>query len=217
MATVLVVEDDGLVAGRMVQMLRNADHTPVRAADARSALREALERPDVILLDLRLPDLPGQEILRQLRSQPRTADIPVVIVTGCQESARALQTTSDPQVADVLLKPVSEPQLCRAVDNVLTGRQTPSPIGACRLTQHRQRELVRRLIVDGPDRLAFHVYRRLCADRSRPWAAGGSAEVLSWRQIAEWARLEGLLEPEEASLICAMDLSERSDAPGRSA
>ena len=181
MATVLVVEDDGLVAGRMLQMLRKADHTPVRAADARSALREALDRPDVILLDLRLPDLPGQEILKQLKSQPETRDIPVVVITGCRESAKALEGRS--QVAEVLLKPVSEPQLCQVVDSVLATRQ-PEPIAGFRLAQHQRRELIRRLIVDGPDRLAFHVYRRLCADRSRPaGAAAGNGGVLSWSQI----------------------------------
>jgi CheY-like chemotaxis protein len=209
MATVLVVEDDGLVAGRMVQMLRKADHTPVRAPDARSALREALERPDVILLDLRLPDLPGQEILRQLKSQPETADIPVVVITGCSESAKALKGRS--QVAQILLKPVSEPQLCQALDNILAARSA-EPIGACRLTQHRRRELVRRLIVEGPDRLAFHVYRRLCADRSRMvGAAPSGTDVLSWVQIAEWARLEGLLNAEQAALLCGESAGARSE------
>jgi CheY-like chemotaxis protein len=205
MATVLVVEDDGLVAGRMVQMLRKADHTPVRAPDARSALREALGRPDVILLDLRLPDLSGQEILKKLKSQPRTADIPVVVITGCTESAKALRGHGSSQVAEILLKPVSEPQLCQAVDNVLSGRQ-PEPIAPGRLTQHRRRELVRRLIVEGPDRLAFHVYRRLCADRNRAvGSASSTADVLSWVQIAEWARLEGLLSTEQAGLLCTAE------------
>jgi CheY-like chemotaxis protein len=216
MATVLIVEDDGLVAGRMVQMLRKADHTPVRAPDARSALREALDRPDVILLDLRLPDLPGQEILRRLGSQPETADIPVVVITGCQESARALEGEGSGQVAHVLLKPVSEPQLCQAVDHVLSGRQA-APIAAFRLVRHRQRELVRRLIVEGPDRLAFHVYRRLCADRSRAGAAAGGADVLTWEQIAEWARLEGLLDAEQVGLVCTMDASEGPDTARGSA
>ncbi|MFB3818095.1 MAG: PleD family two-component system response regulator [Candidatus Methylomirabilales bacterium] len=208
MATVLVVEDDQLVAGRMVQMLRKADHTPVRAPDARTALREALERPDVILLDLRLPDLPGQEILKQLKSQPETADIPVVVITGCSESAKALRGRS--QVAQILLKPVSEPQLCQAVDGILAARRS-EPIGACRLTQHRRRELVRRLIVEGPDRLAFHVYRRLCADRSRTVGAPSGTDVLSWVQIAEWARLEGVLNAEQAALLCNEAADVRSE------
>lgn len=215
MATVLVVEDDGLVAGRMVQMLRKADHTPVRAPDARSALREALDRPDIILLDLRLPDLSGHEILRQLRTQPETADIPVVVITGCEEAAEELQTSEPGQVADVLLKPVSEPRLCQVLDNVLAGRQA-TPIAAFRLTQHRQRELVRRLIVEGPDRLAFHVYRRLCADRSRVSQTAGAADVLSWRQIAEWARLEGLLDADQASLLCVMGSPDPPDVAGPS-
>jgi CheY-like chemotaxis protein len=213
MATVLIVEDDGLVAGRMVQMLRKADHTPVRASDARSALREALAHPDVILLDLRLPDLPGQEILRRLRSRPETADIPVVVITGCAAAAKALERDEPGQVAQVLLKPVSEPQLCQAVDDVLAGRQD-MPISDCRMAQHRQRELVRRLIVEGPDRLAFHVYRRLCADRSGAEQTASVAEVLGWAEIAEWARLEGLLDAEQAALLCSMAPANGRDVAG---
>jgi len=216
MATVLIVEDDGLVAGRMVQLLRRADHTTVRAPDARSALREALDRPDLILLDLRLPDLPGEEILRQLKSEPRTAAIPVLVITGCQEAARDLKGSRRDQVADVLLKPVSGSQLCQAVDNALATRPETDRI-AFRLTQHRQRELVRRLIVDGPDRLAFHVYRRLCADRSRSAGAPATNEVLTWAQIGEWARLEGLLDEEQVRLIREMETAEPEKAVERSA
>ncbi|HTU01332.1 MAG TPA: response regulator [Candidatus Sulfotelmatobacter sp.] len=215
MATVLIVEDDGLVAGRMVQLLRKADHTPVQAPDARSALREALDRPDLILLDLRLPDLPGEEILRQLKSEPRTAAIPVLVITGCQEAARDLKGAQRDQVADVLLKPVSGSRLCQAVDQALSTRPETDRI-AYRLTQHRQRELVRRLIVEGPDRLAFHVYRRLCADRSQSAGAAPATEVLTWSQIGEWARLEGLLDEEQARLIQEMETAERERVAERS-
>jgi len=40
----------------------------------------------LILLDLGLPDLPGEEVLRRLRNQPRTADIPILVVTGKTEA-----------------------------------------------------------------------------------------------------------------------------------
>jgi DNA-binding response OmpR family regulator len=56
MAAILIVEDDELVAGQMARTLRKAGHVPILAPDARSALDEAVDRPDVILLDLGLPD-----------------------------------------------------------------------------------------------------------------------------------------------------------------
>ena len=50
---------------------------------ARRVSRQALEhRPDVILLDIRLPDIDGTEVARRLESDPRTADIPVVALTS---------------------------------------------------------------------------------------------------------------------------------------
>ena len=42
----------------------------------------AQHHPDLILLDLHLPDMPGQEVLRRLRAEPRTADVPVVILSA---------------------------------------------------------------------------------------------------------------------------------------
>jgi putative two-component system response regulator len=50
-----------------------------------------LERPDLVLLDLVMPDLAGQDVLEQLRSDPETRDIPVIVVTSTSldEPARA--------------------------------------------------------------------------------------------------------------------------------
>ena len=56
MAAILIVEDDRLVAGQTTRSLRKAGRVPVLAPDARSAPDEAVDRPDVILLDLALLD-----------------------------------------------------------------------------------------------------------------------------------------------------------------
>ena len=61
----------------------------------------------------------------------------------------------------------------------------------------RARELIRRLIAEGPDRIAFHVYRRVVADRVCT-GTSLSTDALSWPEIAEWAQLEGLLDQEQA-------------------
>src|SRR3990172_2193614 len=115
MAAILIVEDDGLVAGHVARTLRQAGHTPILASDARSALQEAADRPDIILLDLGLPDLPGEELLRRLKSRPETAKIPVLVITGRKEAAAQLRKTEKGNVADILLKPVSSAQLREAV------------------------------------------------------------------------------------------------------
>lgn len=205
MAAILIVEDDGLVAGHFARTLRQAGHTPILAHDARSALREALDRPDAILLDLGLPDLPGDELLRRLKSTPETAQIPVLVITGKKEAAAHLRESAKGSVADILVKPVSGAKLREVVDATVAGRQEKDE-DALRLARERQRELILHLIIQGPDSLAFHVSRRLCADRTKARSAW-SADALTWEEIAEWGMREGLLNAEQASLLRHVPLS----------
>lgn len=200
MAAILIVEDDGLVAGHFARTLRQAGHTPILAHDARSALQEALSRPDAILLDLGLPDLPGEELLRRLKSQPETAQIPVLVITGKKEAASHLRGSAKGSVADILLKPVSSAQLREVVDATLAGRREKSDEDSLRLARERQRDLILHLIIEGPDSLAFHVSRRLCADRTRT-RSSWSADAMTWEEIAEWGMREGLLDAEQAGLL----------------
>jgi len=210
MAAILIVEDDGLVAGQMARTLRKAGHTPIFAHDANTALQEAFGRPDVILLDLGLPDLPGEELLRRLKSRPETAQIPVLVITGKKEAAAHLRGAAKGSVADILIKPVSGAQLREVVGTALAG-QRESGADALRLARERQREIILRLIVEGPDSLAFHVSRRLCADRMKT-KNSRSADALTWEEIAAWGMHEGLLDPEQASLLRRMPLAEPTKA-----
>jgi CheY-like chemotaxis protein len=122
-ASVLIVEEDGLVARQMARALRDAGHTSTLASDGRSALREIAAHPDVVLLDVGLPDVPGEAILEQLKSRPETAQIPVLAITGKKEAATRLRESGTECVADVLLKPVSDLQLHGAVDAALASQQ----------------------------------------------------------------------------------------------
>src|SRR5215510_6763299 len=65
------------------RVLKQADFEVIDAANGHDALRLSLERkPDVVLLDVKLPDIPGFEVCRRLRSDPRTAGIPVLHVSA---------------------------------------------------------------------------------------------------------------------------------------
>jgi CheY-like chemotaxis protein len=183
----------------MARILRGSGHTPILASDGRSALLEASDRPDLVLLDLGLPDVPGEELLRHLKNRPESAGIPVVVVTGKTEAAAQLKAVAKDIVADILLKPVSGAQLCQAVDAALAG-QLELDSDPLRPIRESQRDIIHRLIVDGPDPLVFHICRRLSLDRM-----GGrgsmSAEALTWADIAEWGKREGLLDAEQAHLL----------------
>lgn len=200
MATVLIVEDDGLVARQMAQAVRLAGHFPVRAMDARSAIREATARPDVILLDLGLPDASGETLLDHLHRMPETAQVPVVVVTGKTDRAVYLRNRQPAGLVDVLLKPVNNAKLAETVRSVLEATRSSAaqpPRTADEILRH---DTITRLIAHGPDRLASQVYRRLCLDRA-PAARGNDPEPLDWPEIARWSLLEGLVSEEEAGLI----------------
>lgn len=200
MATVLIVEDDGLVARQMARTVRLAGHFPVRAMDARSAIREATARPDVILLDLGLPDASGETLLDHLHRMPETAQVPIVVVTGKTDRAVYLRDRQPGGLADVLLKPVDNAKLAETVRSVLEAPRSSAaqpPRTADEILRHGT---ITRLIAQGPDRLASQVYRRLCVDRT-PAARGNDPEPLDWPEIARWSLLEGLVSAEEAGLI----------------
>ncbi len=215
MAAILIVEDDGLVARHMAQALRQSGHTPIVAHDARSALREAIDSPDIILLDLGLPDLPGEELLQSLSSLPETVQIPVLVVTGRRDAAARLGEQEKTGVRDILLKPVSAAQLCRAV-NVALGGQGELDARALRLAQEQQRDLIQRILIDGSDPLAFHICRRMSLDRIES-RGSISGEVLTWGQIAQWARREGLVDSEQARLIRGIPVTRPQKLRGASA
>jgi CheY-like chemotaxis protein len=82
-------------------------------------------RPDMILLDLRLPDMPGEEVLLRLHADPRTRDIPVVILSAYANRQRIDQLRAN-GVVDYLTKPIDVRSLLQAVDCAL-GEARPGP------------------------------------------------------------------------------------------
>jgi signal transduction histidine kinase/CheY-like chemotaxis protein len=82
-------------------------------------------RPDMILLDLRLPDMPGEEVLRRLRADARTWDIPVVILSADATRQRIDELRAN-GVVDYLTKPIDVRSLLQTVDSAL-GEARPGP------------------------------------------------------------------------------------------
>ena len=81
--------------------------------------------PDLILLDLHLPDVPGTEILERLQTDPRTAGIPVVVVTADATPVQ-IQRVRDSGVAAYLTKPIDVRELLRVVETVAAGAEEAS-------------------------------------------------------------------------------------------
>ena len=88
------------------------------------ALRTIRARqPDLILLDMHLPDMSGLELLEQLKSDEATADVPVVVVSA-DATARQIEAAMAAGAHLYLTKPVSVAELLAAVDEVLESLST---------------------------------------------------------------------------------------------
>ena len=107
-APILCVDDDVNVLYRLTDMLEKAGFPVIVAQTGYDALALAVSRkPSLILLDLVLPDLPGEEVCRRLRVHAPTADIPVVMLTVKDREADKVigfETGAD----DYVTKPFSE-------------------------------------------------------------------------------------------------------------
>jgi two-component system, cell cycle response regulator DivK len=119
---VLLVEDSDAVRGAFTVLLEMSGWRVAAAPTGAEALRLASEQPpDLVLLDLGLPDLNGTEVLRRLKADPATQQIPVVALTGHdlpEERAAALAAGC----ADYLVKPVDTRALLEALPGYMAGR-----------------------------------------------------------------------------------------------
>jgi DNA-binding response OmpR family regulator len=169
------------------------------APDGETALRAAHARPDLILLDLGLPDLSGAEVLRRLKSHPDTAPIPVIIVSGEPDAAALVRDSGAHAVAAILRKPVTCQELCDVVDAVL---DTPARWGEGNDpgVPEQRGQLLYRLITEGSNALVRQVCLRLETDRSYPHEAQATGAP-SWGELARAGRQEGLLSDGEGALL----------------
>ncbi|MFI6498450.1 response regulator transcription factor [Nonomuraea typhae] len=126
MASILLIEDDVTIRTSLGRGLRELGHAVSSSPTALDGLRLAVQdRPDLVVLDLGLPDLDGRELLRMLRS---VSQVPVIVATardGDAEMVPALDAGAD----DYVVKPFSAAQLNARIKAVLrrTADDRPDP------------------------------------------------------------------------------------------
>ena len=119
----LIVEDEQDTADAYREALRFSGVRALIVANGRDAMRRAEELiPDLIILDYRLPDLHGREVSRQLRANPATRQIPILVVTA---SPRDDPESDYPDA--VLTKPCLLPTLL-AASRLLLSRVLPTAV-----------------------------------------------------------------------------------------
>jgi two-component system phosphate regulon response regulator PhoB len=126
MARILVIEDEQDLQNVLAYNLRAAGHEAVAALRGQEGLRLARDRrPDVVLLDLMLPDLPGTEVCKALKADAALRDVPVMMLTAKGEEVDRV-VGFELGADDYVVKPFSVRELILRIQAVLR-RARPEP------------------------------------------------------------------------------------------
>jgi two-component system phosphate regulon response regulator PhoB len=125
-ADILIVEDHPTMREAMRLILEHEGFEIREATDGAMALSMVRERPpDLMFLDLNIPGASGADVLAELKGDPATRDVRVIVVTATGEEGRdfALSLGAD----EYFTKPFSPTALLRTVERVLSGPATQPP------------------------------------------------------------------------------------------
>ena len=183
MATILVIEDDPGIRTALVRALTERGHTAASADRGMTGLQSAIDdRPDLVLLDLGLPDVDGLQVLAMLRA---VSDVPVVMVTARDDDAAVVKAL-DAGADDYVAKPFGIDQVEARIRAVLRrgGRGQPeaAPISVGDLViDGRTRKVT---LAGAPIDLSRKEFDLLYALASRRGEVVSKRELLAevWRQ-----------------------------------
>ena len=132
---VLIVEDDQDIATLIEFHLSHAGYRTTIVSTGQTAMREisADPGPDLVMLDIMLPDIDGLEICRRLKNQPASADVPIIFVSARSDEADVV-TGLELGADDYIAKPFNSAILLARVEAVLR-RRRPSRVGPTELIQ----------------------------------------------------------------------------------
>lgn len=123
MTKILVIEDNRILLNSLVKLLKCESFEAIGTTKGQTGLELArIEKPDLILCDLIIPDLDGYAILERIRNDETTAEIPFICLTGASDRAllrRIMELGAD----DYLTKPYSKSELLGAMQSQLKKRE----------------------------------------------------------------------------------------------
>ncbi|MBI5881992.1 MAG: response regulator [Elusimicrobia bacterium] len=126
MYRILAVEDDSLMTNMLRHVICAEGFEFFTCAEGGSASELAVrEKPDLIILDVHLPDMDGHEVCRRLKADARVRHIPVIMLTGEAREVESRVRGLDLGAEDYLFKPISPKVLVARIKSIL--KPAPGP------------------------------------------------------------------------------------------
>jgi len=118
--TVIIVEDEPDAAEMFAEMMRVSGYRVVKISSSTPAIGIiSTEKPDVVILDVMMPDISGLEVLRFMRREPELKNIPVILVSA-KSMPSDIKVGMDAGASRYLTKPVSFLDLKEAVEEIVS-------------------------------------------------------------------------------------------------
>jgi len=112
MSKILIVEDDALLLKMYSKMLADSSYEVKEAVNGKKGLEIALaEKPDLILLDIKMPVMNGMEMLKELRKDSWGKSVPVIILTNLEANDQITWDVSKTEPAYYLMKAGNRPDV----------------------------------------------------------------------------------------------------------
>lgn len=137
-ATILVVDDNEMNVELLASMLQRSNFRPLLAMSGKEAL-EIVEKtlPEVILLDINMPEISGYDVCRQLKANEATAEIPVIFISALDELENIIEGF-DVGGVDYITKPFRFREVLARVTNHLIAYRHKREIAEMRLRERQQ-------------------------------------------------------------------------------
>jgi len=120
MKTILIIDDDKAMLATLSAALGEAGYEVNAADSAHTGLSSAYQQvPDLILCDIRMPDLEGTTVLQALRLDPATEKCPIVLISGVMQSEMSQEKALSIGANGFLAKPFPISELLRVVSTLL--------------------------------------------------------------------------------------------------
>lgn len=122
--TVLIVEDEEDAADLFAEMMRVSGFRVLKTSKSVTAISMmTADKPDVVLLDIMMPEISGLDILRQMRRDPNLANIPVIVLTA-KSMPSDIKNGMEAGASTYLTKPVGFNDLKEAVERALGSKSS---------------------------------------------------------------------------------------------